>query len=67
MGYQNGKSLCESQQEEFIFYKNLLCEVSLYFDRMFNGRFEEATIGKCCFEENESIDAFEMFTSFFYT
>lgn len=56
-----------SKRRQFVCHKDLLCARSPYFDRMFNGHLQEATLHSCNLQAPEdSAEGFEVFLSWLY-
>ena len=55
-----------SKKKMFVLHKKLICTEAPYFDKMFNGNFEEAKTQECHLEEEEPF-AFEVFVAYVYT
>jgi hypothetical protein len=52
-------------KKKFALHKKLACREAPYFDKMFNGNFEEAKTRECYLQEEEAF-AFEVFVSYIY-
>lgn len=52
--------------KKFVLHKKLVCKEAPYFDKMFNGSFEESKTLQCYLEDEEP-STFEVFVSYIYT
>jgi hypothetical protein len=55
-----------AEKKKFVLHKRLVCRKAPYFDKMFNGNFEEAKTQDCCLQEEEAF-TFEVFVFYIYT
>jgi hypothetical protein len=54
-----------AEKKKFLLHKKLVCREAPYFDRIFNGNFEEAKTQDYCLREEEAF-AFEVFVFYIY-
>jgi BTB/POZ domain len=55
-----------AKRKKFVLHKMLVCREAPYFDKAFNGSFEEAKTQECYLPDDESF-TFELFVSYIYT
>jgi hypothetical protein len=55
-----------AQKKKYVLHKMLVCREAPYFDKAFNGSFEEAS-NQHCFLLDEAPSAFELFVAYIYT
>jgi hypothetical protein len=55
-----------AEEKKYVLHKLLVCKEAPYFDKAFNGSFEEASKEECSLPDEEPV-AFELFVSYIYT